>query len=95
MSPDMDCMGLAPAYDLELQVATVTGHAVAAVLAATEVHSLGFLSLEFLRRKTAVFVAAVTEWLSAAFPTSAVPVGFSRFYFYCKGGFLSDDWLLI
>lgn len=72
-------------------MAAITGHAVAAVLAAAEINSFRFLRLEFFRCKLAALVAAIAEWLGRALATRAEPITFAFLYFDGIGALLGDD----
>lgn len=72
-------------------MATVAGDAVGALLAAAEIDGIGFFSLEFLGRKVATFVAAITEWLGCTFATGAEPVALAGLNVDSVRAFLSND----
>jgi hypothetical protein len=79
------------AYRLQLLVAAVAGHAVAAVFAAAKIDGFRFLGLEFLRRKLATLVGAVAERLGCALATGAEPVALAFLNFDSIGAFLGND----
>ena len=78
---------------LQLLVAAVAGHAVAALFAAAEIDGFRLFGLEFLRRESAALVLAVAEWLAGALAAAAEPVALAGFDINGVRGFLGDDGL--
>lgn len=74
-------------------MATVTQHAIAAVLASAKVHCAGLDCLVFDWIKGTPFMAAVAEWLRRALAAGAPPITLARIHIYGIRVLLGDHWL--
>src|SRR5689334_18972944 len=70
--------------------AVAAGH-FARTLAAAEADDSCFLGFEFHWTEAAAFVRPIAEWLCAALPTRAPPIGLTRLNLDLVGAFLRDQ----